>query len=46
MCITIKVSVPSGELWLGHGFWVFVNCDLDLRDMSLAQGYGSWTTVV
>ena len=29
----------SEEFWPGHGFWVLVHCDLDLRDMTLSQDH-------
>ena len=35
----IQIQLGSGELWLGHGFWVCVHCDLSNRDMTLGQGY-------
>ena len=35
----IKIPTWQWELWPGHEFWVCVQCDLDLRDMTLGQGH-------
>ena len=35
----IKIQLGSEELWPGHGLWVCVHCDLDIRDMTLGQGH-------
>ena len=35
----IQIQPCSEELWPEHGFSVYVPCDLDLRDMTLAQGH-------
>ena len=32
-----QIQHGNKELWQGHGFWVCMNCDLDLRDMTLVQ---------
>ena len=33
----INIQLCSEELWLGHIFLIYVQCDLDLADMTLAQ---------
>ena len=35
----IKIQLGNEELWPGHGFSVYVHCDLDLGDMTLSQGH-------
>ena len=35
----IQIQLGSEELWPGHGFPVYVHCDLDLGDMTLGQGH-------
>ena len=35
----IHIQHSSGELWLGHIFWVCVHCDLGLGDVVLGQNY-------
>ena len=35
----IQIQLGSEELWPGHGFWVYVHCDLDLGGMTLGQGH-------
>ena len=35
----IQIKLGSEELWPGHGFPVYVHCDLDLGDMSICQGH-------
>ena len=35
----IQIQHGRKKLLSGHGFWVIVHCDLDLRDLSLCQGY-------
>ena len=35
----IQIQNDSEELWSGHGFWVCVYCDPDLRDMTLVSSY-------
>ena len=35
----INIKHGSEELWPGHGFSVYMHCDLDLGDMTLAQGH-------
>ena len=39
----IQIQLGSEELWPGHGFpvywYMYVHCDLDLRDMTLGQGH-------
>ena len=35
----IQIQLSSEELWPGHGFPVFVHCDLDLGDMTLGEGH-------
>ena len=33
----IQIKHGSEEVWPGHGFWVWVHSDLDLRDLTLGQ---------
>ena len=35
----IQIQHCSEEMWPGHGFWLYVHCNLDLGDMTLAQGH-------
>ena len=35
----IQIQFGSEELWSGHGFSVYVHCDLDLGDMTLGQDH-------
>ena len=35
----IKIKHDSKKLWPGHDFSKNVHCDLDLGDMTLAQGH-------
>ena len=35
----IHIKHGSQELWPGHGFPVYVHCDLDIGDMTLGQGH-------
>ena len=35
----IQIQLGSEELWPGHGFSVYVHCDLDLGDMTLGQSH-------
>ena len=35
----IQIQLGSEEIWSGHGFPVYVRCDLDLGDMTLGQGH-------
>ena len=35
----IQIQFGSEELWPGHGFSIYVHCDLDLGDMTLGQGH-------
>ena len=35
----IEIQLGSEELWPGHGFPVYVHCDLELGDMTLGQGH-------
>ena len=37
----IQIQLGSKELWPGHGFPVYVHCDLDLGDMILSSGQGT-----
>ena len=32
----------SEELWPGHGIWVCVHCDLDIRDTTMGQGHDTF----
>ena len=34
----IQIQLDSGELLPGHGFWVCVHCDIDIRHMTFSQG--------
>ena len=38
----IQIQFGSKELWPGHGFPVYVHCDLDLGDMILSQGHDTF----
>ena len=39
-CVNIiQIQHGSEELWPGHGFPVYVHCDLDLGDMTFGQGH-------
>ena len=35
----IQIQLGSEELWPGHRFWVYVYCDLEIRDISLGPGH-------
>ena len=35
----IQIQLSSEVLWPGHGFPVYMHCDLDLGDMTLGQGH-------
>ena len=35
----IQIQLGNEELWPGHRFWVCVQCDLDLEDMTSSQGH-------
>ena len=35
----IQIQLGSEEVWLGHGFWVCVHCNLDLGDITQGLGH-------
>ena len=35
----IQIQLGSEKLWPGHGFPVYVHCDLDLGDITFGQGH-------
>ena len=39
MCEILQIQLGSEGLWSGHGLSVYVQCELDLGDITLDQGH-------